>query len=64
MVRLVLACHHEDAVVDVENVHVVAIQGAEHILADDFFGRAAGRAARSDLDHAVHHRQQRVHLMG
>ena len=46
-----------------EHVDVVAVERAQHVGADDLLGRAARRAAAGEVDDAVHHRQERVHLV-
>ena len=46
VVCLVLARHDENAAVHVKHVDVVAVEGAQHVLADDLVGRPAGRPSR------------------
>ena len=54
----------EHAPVHVQDVDVAAVQLAEHVRAHDLLGGAARGASGGEVDDAIHHRQQRVHLVG
>ena len=58
------AGHHHDPAVDPEHVDRVAVELAQHLGADDLVGGPAGGPARGHVDDPVHHRQQRVHVVG
>ena len=49
--------------VHVQHVHVVAVQPGEDLAGDDLVGGPAGGPPAGQVDDAVHHRQQRVHLV-
>ena len=46
-----------------QHVHAMAVEAAEHIRAHHLIGRAGGGATVCQIHDAVHHRQQRVHLV-
>ena len=54
----------QHAAVDVDHVDVVAVEAAEHVGPDHLLAGAAGGAAAREVDDPVHHRQQRVDLVG
>ena len=49
---------------DVDDIDMLAIQGAEHVGPDDLVGRPTGRTSSRQVDDAVHYREQGVHLVG
>lgn len=48
---------------DANDVDMRAIQGAQHLGADDLGGGAGGGAAAGEIDDAVHACQQRIHVV-
>src|SRR5580658_2464288 len=47
-----------------DDVDVVPVEAAQHVTAHHFLGGAARDAPGGDVDDAVHHGQERVHLVG
>src|SRR5579875_142163 len=62
--RLRLARHHDHAAPDPEHLHMVAVERGEDVRSHDAVHRAHRRPAVRQVQHLVHHPEQRVHVMG